>query len=65
MPIEVGDIVQVDPEKHDTFGACLVIVSEVKSFGIQGYVQVPAQGQAYIRLNTDDFVKVGTAEWVV
>ena len=42
--IEVGSIVQVDPEK-EVFGACMVVVTELKDWGIQGYVQsagVPA-----------------------
>jgi hypothetical protein len=57
--IEVGDIVQVDPSK-DVFGGCLVVVTEVKSWGIQGYVQsAGVEGQQYIRLEFQDYEATG------
>ncbi len=57
--IEVGDIVQVNPEK-EVFGGCMVVVTETKSWGVQGYVQsAGVSGQQYIRLNSDDFESTG------
>jgi len=58
--IRVNSIVQVTDESHYWFPA-LVVVSELKGFGIQSYTHVignegPA-GQAYIRL------KKGQYEW--
>lgn len=69
-PVVVGSIVQIDPEKMGGWGGCLVVVSEVKTWGIQGYVQIPSNtpektGQAYIRVKTEDFVVCGMAEWTV
>jgi hypothetical protein len=66
MSIEVGDIVQVNPEK-EMFGACMVVVTELKSWGIQGYVQnAGVEGQAYIRLKSEDFEATGgKAVWMV
>ena len=63
--MNIGDIVQVNPEK-ETFGGCMVVVTEVKSWGVQGYVQnAGADGQAYIRLKTEDFEPTGgTAVWI-
>ncbi len=63
--IEINDIVQVDPS-YDVFGGCMVIVTEVKSWGIQGYVQsAGVDGQQYIRLQWDNFEKTGgKAIWV-
>lgn len=63
--IEVGDIVQVNPER-EVFGACMIVVTEVKTWGIQGYVQNAGQeGQAYIRLKFEDFEPTGgKAVWV-
>ena len=59
--LAVNDIVQVITESHEWYG-CLVVVSEVKSWGMQGYVHSPwGAGDAYIRLKSTDFVKVGTA----
>jgi sporulation protein YlmC with PRC-barrel domain len=57
---EVGDIVQVDPMKA-VFGACMVVVTEVKAWGIQGYVNIPMQGDAYIRLEWDKIDYIGDA----
>lgn len=57
--IEVGDIVQVNPEK-EVFGGCMVVVTETKSWGVQGYVQsAGVSGQQYIRLNSGDFESTG------
>lgn len=63
MP-EVGTIVQVTPEHSKRWGACLVIVTEVKRWGIQGYVVIPSQGDAYLRLKTGEFETCGTAVWM-
>jgi len=65
MIIEIGDIVQVNPDK-EMFGACMVVVTEVKSWGIQGYVQsAGVQGQQYIRLKFEDIEPTrGKAVWI-
>jgi hypothetical protein len=61
----VGQIVQVKPE-IEVFGACMVVVTEQKSWGIQGYVQsAGVPGQQYIRLKHKDFeLTGGKAVWV-
>ena len=63
--IQPNDIVQVAPGV-ETFGGCMVVVTEVKSWGIQGYVQNAGQeGQAYIRLKLDQIEHTGgKAVWV-
>lgn len=63
--IQVGDIVQVNPEV-ETFGACMVVVTDIKDWGIQGYVQnAGVNGQAYIRLAFEDVERTGgKAVWV-
>lgn len=63
--IEVNDIVQVDPAV-ETFGGCMVVVTEVKSWGIQGYVQsAGVPGQQYIRLAFDKIDQTGgKAQWI-
>lgn len=58
--VEKNNIVQVTNKDSHWF-PCLVIVSEMKNFGIQGYTTIPMKGDAYIRLNKDDYEKVGTA----
>ena len=69
MNINKGDIVQITDENHHWFPA-LIVVSEVKGFGCQGYAMVPDEsaeqgnnlgGRAYIRLNENTYEKVGHA----
>lgn len=64
--IEIDDIVQVSPDK-EMFGACMVVVTELKTWGIQGYVQsAGVAGQQYIRLKFDEIETTGgKAVWVV
>lgn len=64
--MNVGDIVQVNPEV-EVFGGCMVVVTEIKPWGIQGYVQsAGVPGQQYIRLKTQQIEATGgRAVWVV
>lgn len=60
-----GDIVQITNEAHHWYPA-LIVVSEPKSFGVQGYFVVvdntdKGNGMAFIRLNHDDIELVGAA----
>lgn len=62
---EKGDIVQITDENHHWFPA-LIIVSELKSFGIEGYTLVinypdKPNGCAYIRLKHEQIELVGSA----
>lgn len=70
--LKVGDIVQLDPEKcgNPMFGGCMMVVSEPKSFGAQGYVQALGEngkmgGQAYYRAKFEEMEYVGLAYWVI
>jgi len=65
--IEVNerDVVQITDPTHHWYPA-LIIVSEVKSWGIQGYTIIPtndaeSNGQAYIRLKQGVYEYVGKA----
>jgi len=69
--LKLGNIVQLNPDtvRNKMFAACFMVVTESKSFGAQGYVQVLGQdgspgGQAYYRANWDEMELVGAAEWV-
>jgi hypothetical protein len=56
--VALSDIVQVRPDRN--WGACLVIVTELKSWGIQGFTPMPPDGgQAYIRLKWEDIEPTG------
>ena len=56
------DIVQVNPEH--SWGGSFIVVEDINDWGIQGYCDIPKKGQAYIRLNYDEFVKVGKAYYI-
>ena len=63
--LKSGDIVQITNQDHHWFG-CLIVVSEPKSFGCQGYISIPKDNvgnvaDAYIRLNHADLEVVGHA----
>jgi hypothetical protein len=48
------------------FAYCFLTVTEVKPFGVLGYVQVPARpesGQAFYRMDFEHVEPVGPAEW--
>jgi hypothetical protein len=66
-----GDVVQLSPDVgNPMFACCMMTVTEPKSFGAQGYVQMTGEygepgGQAYYRARWEDMEYVGRAEWVV
>jgi hypothetical protein len=62
--VRVGDVVQIDPTVDGHFAGCLLTVTEVKSWGVQGFVKVPASGEAYYRCPFGQIARVGRAEWV-
>jgi hypothetical protein len=61
-----GSIVQVTSE-YGLFSGCLVVVTEVRSWGVIGYVRIPGKpGLAYIRLDKADFTPTGgVAPWLL
>ena len=60
--IKGNSVVQINENfSNSGWVGCLVQVDEVKSFGVQGWVQIPNQGPAYIRLNWEDFEYIGEA----
>lgn len=65
--LKPGAVVQIDPSHDDIFGGCLMVVSEVKSFGFMGYVRVPGEdhGNAWYRVAFDAVEPVGMATWVL
>lgn len=71
--VVVGSIVQIDPEckANPMFGACMLTVTEVKDWGVQGYVQALGDlgqigGQAYIRLGWESIEPTGgSAVWAI
>jgi len=59
--VKVHDIIQLLEHAQEGWVACVMIVSEVRSFGVLAYTKIPCQGDAYLRVNFDDFEIVGRA----
>ncbi len=61
MRIVAGSVIQVKGEVQNGWGGCLLIVDEVKSFGVQAYLRIPMKGDAFIRLEWKDIEYIGYA----
>lgn len=60
MLVVKGDIIQVR-EDVDTWAGALLIVDEVKDWGVQAYMTMPSKGVAFIRLKHDEYYWCGMA----
>lgn len=66
---KVNDIVQIVDDHHPWF-PCLMIVEEVKTWGVLAYVLVPGSnsepnvGEAYLRVKNEQLKLVGVAVMV-
>ena len=63
----VGDLVQIKPDHP--WGGCVLVVSEIRTWGCIAYVSIPHNdgtpaGLAYQRLADEEFVIVGQAKWL-
>lgn len=66
VDVSVGDVVQIDGD-DPRFAYCYLTVTEVKTWGVQGYVQVPHSAhsaQAFYRCPFARLTRIGIAEWV-
>jgi hypothetical protein len=68
--IKVGSVVQINPETHKGFfPGCFMLVTEVKSWGAQGFIAMPRSreeppGEAYYRAKWEEMEYVGEAKFV-
>ena len=69
--LKEGQLVQLNPETvgNPMFAACIMVVTDPKAFGAQGYVQALGEDgkpgwQAYYRAKWEEMELVGRAEWV-
>lgn len=67
MNVEVNDIIQLAPEQSP-WGPLLMIVSEVKTWGVQAYALIPEErdkppSAMFLRAEFGRFVVVGRAVW--
>jgi hypothetical protein len=59
--IKVNSVVQVNEKGHEGWIGCLLQVTEIKSNGIMGYVQLPMQGSAFIIMRFEQVDYIGEA----
>ena len=64
MDVRKNDIIQAI-EGTGIWQGCLLIVNEVKSWGVQTYMTIPDQGTAFTRFKTEEFKVVGHACMVI
>lgn len=71
-PIELKehDVVQLGPDvRNPMFAGCMMVVTEPKSWGAQGYVQALGEngqpgGRAFYRAEWHEMEPVGRAAWI-
>ena len=69
--LKKGDLVQLSPDdvKNKGFSGCIMMVTEPKAFGCQGFVQALGTrdkmgGAAYYRAGWEEMELVGEAIWM-
>ena len=72
--LQIGDVVQISPEgkySASPFGGMLLVVTEPKEWGCQGYLMSATEftatkykGVAYLRPEWADMEYVGRLEWL-
>lgn len=58
--VKVNDVIQCN-EKTNIWEGCLMIVEEVKEWGVLAGLKIPNQGTAYLRLKHDQYELIGKA----
>ena len=62
--LPIGAVLQISPDHGETFAACFLQVTEVKPWGVQGFVRVPGGGNAFVRVRWEHLEPIGMAVWV-
>lgn len=61
--LKFGSVIQANENAGEWCG-CLLIVEEVKTWGVMAGMKIPNSGTAYIRLKTEQFDYIGEAALV-
>ena len=59
--IKENSVVQLNENAQDGWRGCLAQVDEVRSWGVQCWIQIPMQGSAYLRPTWDQIDYIGEA----
>ena len=57
--IDKGAVIQVTGENVGDWEGCLLVVEEVKPWGVQAGMHIPEKGDAFIRLKWEDIEYIG------
>ena len=57
--IDKGTVIQVTGENVGDWEGCLLVVDEVKPWGVQAGMHIPEKGAAFIRLKWEDIDYIG------
>ena len=60
----IGAVLQIAPEHSEMFGACFLQATEIKPWGVQGFVRVTGGGNAFVRVKWEHLAVIGMAVWV-
>ena len=62
MKANVNDVIQVNElVQNNAWTGCLLIVREVKDWGVTASLEIPQNGTAYVRLSYDQYEVIGQA----
>ena len=59
--VKRNSIIQINEHGPEGWIGCIAQVDEIKSWGVQAWVKIPLQGDAYIRIKTEQFDYIGEA----
>ena len=60
-----NDVIQINEKcGNKSWIGCLMIVDEVKSWGVQAYTHIPMRGDAYLRIKHEEYDVIGMAAMV-
>lgn len=63
--VKKNDVIQINEKcGNKSWTGCLMIVDEVKNWGVQAYLHIPMQGDAYLRINHGEYDVIGEAALV-
>ena len=62
MGVSKNDVIQVvEGVGNGSWTGCLMIVDEVKDWGVMAYLHILMQGDAYLRLKHGEYAVIGKA----
>lgn len=66
-PLEIDDVVQLNPNIGKEFAGCFMIVTEIKCYGAKGYIPAPSQNadQIYLVASWENMEFIGKAHFSI